>query len=364
MEDAQMIYGKYRYKTEQIMHYLILSGELPSDIYKVLNISEGYFKQVILRLKNDGLISVIRKQGLTGYVLTAKGKEKYALNDKYSRYIRTNRYDIGKRKRCHNYAYIYALFDKLSIPYEWYNKPPIENALGTVQSQLLFYSTSEYKQHIGNAADKIKGSKAYGFFIFNRTVMPLYKARYELPVFNSVESSLKVFIGTKDNPNDKAVLMCENQNAMLKISRQLVFLEDEGKGYDLIDPITGYKGLIMFSQDKSRLCLWLLMNDKKAKKAALLLQGANKAIQNDTKNAICDCYINHTPTIVVLNFDLWKIKAFLNFLKFSGNAGIIICFDYQYNVLLNLNVNTSQVEIKTISSEKFIKTYVDVPPKE
>lgn len=349
--------NKYKFRKEQILHLIILSGEIPSTLYNDLFISRSNFSSVISRLSNEGFVKSIKGNSLTGYVLTSDFKNRIIQSEKYKEYrneITNSSTDIQKRRRMRTFAAAYAMFDYLGIVYENFRKPQITNdMLNEKKSEMAFYTAKEFKQTQPVNGITIIGSKSYGLMIGHKCVIPLYITRYDMQTYTSVEFKfIRLVEAYFKAPCNAAILLSDNENSIISISKSII--NNEVKGKDITD-YGYYNNLYLIKKDKhTKLQFWLLYNSQsiedKLKKQF--------CIESKETYMVNDGYIENKPVLFMLNYDVARLKAFLIYVGMHSIDSYIICFDYMFNALKTVSEHrpVSFIKIKSEKIERRIES--------
>lgn len=218
--------NKYKSRYDRILNILFFAKEIPSDLYQHMNMSSANFRKAISILKQRGWIKRISRDGAIGYTLTNSGKRitSYYLEYlKYSDCIEddSRQYDIKHRSRKRQFAYLYALFDRMDIPYESYNKPDISEAFD--RNKVYFYSALEYKRMLGIRSTAFKGSRVLGFFAGKGRIIPVYRTNHDMKTFSKQERLLPFFLQQFFSiPVSEAILICNDERSVINITKQII----------------------------------------------------------------------------------------------------------------------------------------------
>ena len=216
---------KYESRYDRILNILFYAKEIPSDLYKHINMSHDNFRKAISILKQRDILTRISRDGAIGYILTANGR-KLTYWVKYMKYRdclgdERRQYDIKRRARKRQFAYLYALFDRMGIPYESYNKPDIGEAFD--RNKVYFYSALEYKRMLGIRATAFKGSRVLGFFVGKGRIIPVYRTNHDLRTFSKQEALLPFFMQQFFSiPVSEAILICNDERSVINITKQII----------------------------------------------------------------------------------------------------------------------------------------------
>lgn len=226
---------KYESRYDRILNILFYAKEIPSDLYKHINMSHDNFRKAISILKQRDILTRISRDGAIGYILTANGR-KLTYWVKYMKYRdcigdERRQYDIKRRSRKRQFAYLYALFDRMGIPYESYNKPDIVEAFD--HNKVYFYTALEYKRMLGIRSTAFKGSRVLGFFVGKGRIIPVYRTNHHMKTFSKEEALLPLFLQQFFSiPVSEAILICNDERSVINITKQIISNtgNDEKKG--------------------------------------------------------------------------------------------------------------------------------------
>lgn len=346
--------SKYIYRREQLLHYLIYAGEIPTDLYNVMGISATNFRMYISRLRQEDIIKTNRTDNIIGYVLTTKGKRMVLEDIVYQKYdgkISSSTNDIQKRRRMRNFAAAFAMFDLTGITYENYLKPDLVGLIPEkVKNKLYFYSAAEFKKTQREDGVTIKGSKSYGLLIGNNQVTPIYKTRYELPEFFSVEFNYIQLIKNhfKTDTVYKAIMFCENLYACENITRSYLNFENTNKGKDITD-LGYYTDLCLIPiTEHSQLHIWTFYHEEQIRNVIKEQYG----VEEKQSYIINDGFISGNPLLYLLNLNIARLRPFLAYNKQCKGLGYIVCYDFMADTIKHLLSEKNQIKIIVVKSEE------------
>lgn len=344
---------KYLYRREQLLHYLIYAGEIPTDLYKVMGISSTNFRMYISRLRQEEIIRTNRTDNIVGYVLTTKGRRMVLEDIAYKKYggkILPSTNDVQKRRRMRNFAAAFAMFDITGITYEDYLKPNLSGmVLNKIGNELYFYSANEFKKTQRENGITIKGSKSYGLLVGNNQVIPIYKAKYELPEFFSIEFNYIQLLKKhfKTDSVYKAVILCENLYACENISRTFLNFENTNKGKDITEA-GYYTDLCLIPiTEHTQLHIWTLYNEEQIRNLIKQQYG----VEEKVSYIINDGFISEKPLLFLLNLNIARLRPFLAYNKHSKGLGYIVCYDFMSEIIKHLLSENNHIKIIAVKSE-------------
>ena len=360
----------------QLLQLIAISGELPAESLYRLDGGEHYREKFITGLKNDKLIRTYYKDKLRGYRLTMKAK-KILLSDNYERFsfyldgcVDTNqiRSEITRRLRLHRLAETYLTMMRASIVIYIDDKPGIFHNYGDVSepsqtfaiSTPAFYTSREFK-NLGLDAIKIRNTRSVGVLFSPNTAFIAY---------NTGSTILKW--DYKSEMRAKAMLrnICVQRLPASHINtaiNAIMLGATIGLGYDLLTSKGGTKrnyfmldgnfdSFHYITHDHAgEILLQLLCNDDCRRELnSILLQGctppnAKLLIENDGIDG------SGNPVLLAYDFDMPRISKFSTALRLQNKQGILICFDYQRDVLSAFC--GERVTVQTIDLTKFERRF-------
>lgn len=219
--------NKYPSRFAELLQILFYSKELPSDLYTQMNITYDNFRKKISLLSQKQLIKKISKDRTVGYQLTLKGK-KLTRQLNYMKYrdqlddADDRHQNIQRRYRKHQFAYLYALFDRMGIIYETDKKPALSEATVS-DSNVYFFTALDLKRMVGIEATAFKGSRLLGFLIGKGKIIPVYRTNQMLRTFGSHESLVPLLMNRCFTATvNTAILVCNDEDAVSDIINQII----------------------------------------------------------------------------------------------------------------------------------------------
>ena len=218
--------NKYKSRYDRILNILFFAKEIPSDLYQHMNMSSANFRKAISILKQRGWIKRISRDGAIGYILTNSGKRLTSYSLEYLKYSDcieddSRQYDIKRRSRKRQFAYLYGLLDRMGIPYESYNKPDIVEAFD--RNKVYFYTALEYKRMLGIRSTAFKGSRVLGFFVGKGRIIPVYRTNHNMKTFSKEEALLPFFLQQFFSISvSEAILICNDERSVINITKQII----------------------------------------------------------------------------------------------------------------------------------------------
>ena len=348
---------KYKYRYEQILNIIAISGEAPFDLYNYIDITKNTYQKTIHELKSKGYIKTINTHNINGYVLTLDGK-RYLRNESSLRLtfadIRGRTSDPKLRKRCHSFAVLYATFDKLGIQYEP-SKKPQRNVHSMFDNRLIFYSAAEYKAEAGERGATFKGSRSQGIIVGKGIVYPVYIMNQRLIEFNISELGFVNQIG-KDYYNggeiSNAIIFCTNTNAISGIIDDFINFEKNGKGENILHSSYYKDALILPLDDKLLLSFKTLYNYEKLKNILI------RQLKINTENTYyqSDGIINQNENVIFMfTMTVAKLTTFISINKRTKSRGHIICYDFLAPIIKKYITAENSITVKIIKAEDVMR---------
>ena len=218
--------SKYQTRYDRLLNILFHSREIPTDLYEQMNMSFANYKQTIYKLKQKKLIRKIERDRTIGYILTTQGKE-LTNEEKYKQYKGCvegdeRKYDIKHRSRKRQFARLYALLDRMGIPYEVFAKPKLTRDT-VLEDRLYFYTALDIKEMAEESSAKIIGSRAHGFLVGKGRVIAIYSVNRNLNSFSEIEGVLPELL-RKHFPVTitTAIMICDDEAARIEISKKIM----------------------------------------------------------------------------------------------------------------------------------------------
>ena len=125
-------------RKDELLLLVAVSGELPADWIGIAVGSESYGAALITRLKKEGMLRQRKKDGLWGYLLSAKAKryllarypedvERYLMGSSSTNLVKS---EPDKRLRLHRMSMVWILCRKAGIGIFTHQKPAIPWEMG------------------------------------------------------------------------------------------------------------------------------------------------------------------------------------------------------------------------------------------
>ena len=161
---------------EIILYLIINSGEIPTDLDELMNITKGTFRSYISNLYEENLARLNTKDKVHTYLLSTHAK--YALKE-HRPFICTSN-DITSRKRHIRLARLNAFFWGLGDSVFRHQNPSAENIAYNdgAQRQFRFYNCFYIKPAVTEYTENIKRSRSFGLLTgFCKNYMVYYEPK-------------------------------------------------------------------------------------------------------------------------------------------------------------------------------------------
>lgn len=344
---------KYTSRYARIMNILLYAKEIPTDLYQHMNMSHDNFRKAISIMKQKGLLKRISRDGAIGYILAAKGRDMVRRSE-YMRYwdrvFEDNRqYDIKRRNRKRQYAYLYALFDRVGIPYETFDKPPITDVT-YLDDKVYFYTALDLKRMLGYKSTVFKGSRLMGFLIGKGQIITIYRTNYEMKVFGKHETIVPLLLQQRfAAPVHSAVMICDDEKAVINITKQIIKNRENDymKGVNTAQ----YKSFCVFPSDDSFLSRFEdLYTDYSETLDILIDYNEIETSDRDSKGryryTVGDGFLQDRPVWICLgNVNVVTLKYYINDAERYDMRSFLVCRERDLSAMkeitetMNLKLN-------------------------
>ena len=354
-----------------ILELIAISGEFPTKLIDRIAGGSSYKQSVVTALKRQKFVRTYYRDSLRGLRLTHTAKQKLiALNPARFNFALSGnadtnhiKSDLPRRLRLHRIAEATVTMQNAGVTIYRDEKPNVfvpicdENIL--IESP-AFYNSREIKE-IGTAFVKIKGARSVGVLLTARDI---------LVVYNIGDSLMKW--DYKSEMRTKALM-----KTVLCRERLTEYSGEDIKGLILADNMDLCYEILMGSGGKQHFLLdgnydnfYYLTNDNKGEK--ILKTISNPVLDKKLKDILMtDLYerngqltIEHDAfeadgTLVLFAFycDLPRIKRFNTAVTLQEIGGVIICFDFQKQVLQKFCCK--QITFKTINFERWERSFFE-----
>lgn len=364
-----------RSQAYMILSLIAISGEFPANQIKRLSGGGRYKEEKIKELKNKNLIYTYYKDKLRGYRLTVNGKT-MLLDDNQERFeafltgnAETNqpKYEITRRLRLQSIAETVVTMQNADISVYRDEKPYVFNPDIDFNTQFIkitspvFYNSREIKE-LGSEFVKIQGARSVGVLLTEYTAFVVYNTGGSLMKWAyKSEARTKALIET---------VLCRERfpyQYRPEHIKGMMLGDDMDQLYQLLTSTGGVKRQY-FRIDNNYDNFIYLTNDHNGELLLKLLCDKNKTDHLNhilTENlSECDSGMlmendavdeNGEPVLFVYDCDMPRIIRFNSALNTYGRNGIMICFDFQSEVLRRFCCEN--VKFQTIDSQKFERRF-------
>ena len=326
---------------------------------------------VVTTLKKRGLLRTYYRDRLRGYRLSAaKTALMNGWPDRFNPYLtgdtETNhlKSEVSRRLRLHRLAETYITMDNAGVKLFRDEKPKVfaaQDCCSTPIEQPAFYGSREVKE-IGIETTKIRSSRFTGILLAPTGIFVTYNSGAALMKWRSKsELRVKTLIWN---------ILCQQRLAGLYRTeevRGLVLGDSMDLAYQMLISTGGPKRdcfMLDSSYDhlhfltnnyQGEVILALLCNPQKtAELNRILSQGlvsedVGRSIEQDALEP------DGTPVLFGYSCDLPRIARFNTSLELFGRSGMLICFDFQAEILRRYC--GSHVRLQTIDFAKFERRF-------
>ena len=363
----------------RLLTIIALSGECSTDILSHLGISPSYGEKLITKLKNENFIKTHYKDRLRGYRLTGKSK-KMLLEENPERFLfylsgntDTNRprSDYPRRLRLQQASIVYSMLQNSGITF-FRDKKPLLFQKGNPAMHALpfpvFYHSRELKE-LGAEATKINNSRSMGILFASNCIYAVFctgdslmkweyrtelklKALLNYHIRSGILSKSCMSSGYPSNTPIKALFIGRNMNTSLKL------LSSTGgyqRSYFHLNSSFDYFHYIPADPAGETILRLLCTPQLQSSLHKLLLSDLQQRCPeyNFEHDAVSDGH----PVLLAYDFDMLRISRFNTALSLYGLRGILICFDFQKDVLQEYFKEL--VSIETIDLQKYERSFLN-----
>ena len=356
-------------QARRFLELIAISGELPADQASRIFTSESYQEAVITSLKEKRLIRTYYKDRLRGYRLTAAAKKLLLENndERFNFYlvgdVDTNRLksEITRRLRLHRIAETHITMQNAGVSVFQDEKPDVfypsdcEAELPVIDSS-AFYNSREIKE-VGTDFVKIRGARTVGTLLTESKAYIVYNTgsflmKWEYKSEMRTKALMKTLLCRERMPEQYTP--DDIQGIVFGADMDVAFLLLTSTGgvkhnYFLLDG--NYDHFYFLTSDhKGEILLKLLCDSERTTELNHILsenlkeRDAGLVIENDAIDE------NGNPVLFAYSFDMPRITRFTSALQIYGKNGVLICFDFQADILRRYC--GEQVTIQTIDFVK------------
>lgn len=330
-------------QAHQLLQLIALCGEFPTSQLHRLPAYQ-YKRKLITRLKDTGYLLSYYRDKLRGYRLTKQAKQHLLCQhpEKFSLYLNAGndisnpKSEPARRLRLHRMAETTVSMLHSSISVFADEKPVLcSEQCGGISSP-VYYNSLELKQ--GQEFTKVKNSRAMGVLLSRHCIYPVYNTGDHVLKWNyKAEMRLKAILQTEFcrkrgwYPADclQAVVLSNKMEIALKLLNGT----EKGKGvYFVLDG--SYEHFYFATNDtKGEFLLSLLCNPEEQQELNQILLDGYQYQRPDWTMEHDGLDSEGTPVLLAYMMDLPRIARFDRAVSLRGLQGIVICFDFQEEVL-------------------------------
>lgn len=355
-----------------LLELTAISGELPVSQLWRLSGGNSYKAAVVTSLKQQKLLKTYYRDGLRGYRLTAHSK-RLLCEENPKRFdfaltgtVDTNKIksEITRRLRLHRIAETTVTMKNAGVSIFRDEHPdiffPIQDNELHIRSP-AFYNSREIKE-LGTVFTKIRGARSVGVLLTESEIFTVYNLGDSLMKWNyKSEMRTKALM--------KTVLCRERMPHQYSPDsiNGIIFANSMQLSYELLSNKDGKQ---YFISDGNYDNFYFLTNDEKGEAVLKLicypelLSQLNCILKYDLEEPQQGLTIendaideNGNPVLFCYTFNLPKIIRFNSALQLYGKKGILICFDYQADILKSYCCDL--IEFQTIDFEKCRRRFLD-----
>ncbi len=358
-----------------LLSLIAVSGELPASQINRLIGSASYSEKLLTVLRDKKLLRTCYKDKLRGHRLTARAKELLLAQDKdrfcffLTGCTDTNmiRSEVTRRLRLHRIAEATVTMWNAGVSIFRDEKPDIfcpEEIFPAQQPfivQAAFYNSREMKEVSGEFA-KVRGARTVGVLLTVQDAFVTYNTgdalmKWEYKSEMRTKALIKHVLcrqrlpGQYQSENIKGLILGANMETAYQL---LTSTGGVKRSYFVLDG--NYDSFLFLTSDRAgELLLHLLCDPEKSDALNQMLMGGlyppdpSMIIENDAID-------NHGNPVLFAHFcDMPRITRFSTALNLRDKEGILLCFDFQKDVLQRFCGD--RVKIQTIDLNKFERRF-------
>ena len=358
----------------ELLSLTALCGEFPCDSAARLIGSESYRKKIVTGLTHSRLLRIFSRNHLRGYRLGIRGKHLLQTQEpeRFLFYLSgcgdTNaiKSELSRRLRLHRIAQTYITMKNAGITIFRDKKPPLfsPDAKSAVFIEDNYFYDSREMKELRSEMLKIYGSRMTGALFTPKQAFAVFNAMDSIPTFDSqIECRAKVMLQRVCQIRTSAIRKVDGLLLADHWQTLCVLLENaKGSEREYFLFGEGYEHFYFITNDYyGETLLWMLYNPQvvvQLHELLLLLQSfrppqRDTAIEND---AVTE---DGTPVLFACQPDLPKLYRFYATLELHKRSGIIVCFDFQEDVLQPLCSN--RIKLQTIDFSDFERRFLTSP---
>lgn len=329
----------------ELLALVAIFGEFPLDLLPRLSGGDSYKEKVITSLKQQGLAKSYYKDGRRGLRPTTRAKRLLLADNpmRFSFHMNENsdtnhvRSEPNRRERLYRIAEASVTMQNAGVSIFQDERPALSNLSNEAILSPVFYSAKEIKD-LGVVFDKVKSTRSVGILLTESDMFVTYNLgnsiirkwayKTEMRVKTVVENEFCI------KPHSTQYSPDSIKGLLLGNSMELAYdvLCNTAKQYFLLDD--NYESFYFVTNDeRGEMLLRLLCRSDLCNELDeiltddLCLADPSFLIENDAMTE------DGTPVLIAYNCNLRRIRKFNTALSLRERRGIIICFDYQAEVL-------------------------------
>ena len=359
--------------SRNLLELVAVTGELPTHLLSRIAGSNSYKETVVTALKRQGFFKTYYKDSLRGLRLTHTAKQMLlrASPERFEFFLTGNsdtnhiKGDLSRRQRLHRIAEATVTIQNANITVFRDEKPDVFLPYFDGDDDLeitfpAFYNSREIKE-IGTSFVKIKGARSVGVLLTPQDILVVYNLgnalmRWDYKSEMRTKALMKTVICRERLPeysgeDIKGLLLADNMELCYEI-----LIGEDGKQYFLLD--SNYENFYFLTNDyKGERILSVLCNPVLDARLKSILMSDLKAKDNGLTIEHDAFEQDGTPVLFVFYCDLPRIKRFNTALTLVKKNGIVICFDFQKEVLKRYCCE--HISFKTISFDKWERSFFE-----
>lgn len=344
---------------ERILELTAVSGELPTEMVGRMAGGAEYKRLSVIEAKNNGLLKVRNKDGMKGYILTAKGRARLLANNPegFSFFLNGSTESshppssARRRARLHRLAEGYVLMQNAGAEIFRDKKPLVfsPNYCGGEVKAHAYYSSREIKES-GQEFVKVKNSRSVGTLVLPDKCYLVYNCgagmirwyeNAEERMQCEISSYLRRVGACGDNLQIGGIMVAESMDTftgfLVNKKTQYAFPRDGGSFEHMHWLPNTSKGetIVKFLCDE-RL-------DSRFKQA---LRKNFSPVPSSFPFDV-DAMDGTVPVLFAHTFDAARIERFVLSLEYERQLGSVVCFDFQRDLMKEFC--SDRVFVKTVS---------------
>ena len=344
----------------ELLTFIAISGEFPIELLSRINGGTSYKATMVTNLKKQGLIKTYYKDGRRGLRPTTTAKKLLLADnpDRFFEYMSQNadanhiRSEPHRRERLHRIAEANVIMKNAGVSIFRDERPELMYLTDDNIAVPAFYSSREVKE-LGIVFDKVKSTRSVGILLTERDIFVTYNFGNSIirKWAYKTEMRTKIVVENEFCSRTSQYSPSSVKGLVLGNSMALAYdvLTDTVKQHFLLDG--NYENFYFLTNDeKGEMLLRLLCRPD-------LCDELDEILTDDLYPARKGALIDHDAVtedgeyvLIAYKCDLNRIRKFDTALTLQQKIGIIICFDYQADVLRRYC--SDAVEFQTMDFEK------------